>query len=314
MREPREPRRSCPAAKWRICALPEANGPNLLMSIVRAILSEMAERRLPPRVPEVDLVMNDEPAVAAFERAGAADGSMAGVYAYHLRHLASIIRENDAVLDLGCGPGRVITTMAGLSPDVRFVGVELSAGMLKAAEAACRQAKLSNVSYLKADMTLLEQVPAHSIDVVTSLMALHHVRDIESLSRLFCNVERVLRPGGGVFMLDLGRLRSSTAVDYFVRRSIPPNETYLERDYRASLQAAFSREEIAGALPEYLRRQLRIHSTPISPFMIALKGGRASIRSHPAIDSVRRATRQLSRRHRRDVRQLEFFFSLGGLR
>jgi tRNA (cmo5U34)-methyltransferase len=101
------------------------------------------------------------------------------------------------VLDFGCGTG--LLTLA-LQPHVRSVtGADTSAGMLDVLAQKARASGLDSVRVLKIDGGQ-PLGPAGSFDLITSSMALHHVRDIDAL---FAQLRALLRDGGHVALADL---------------------------------------------------------------------------------------------------------------
>jgi arsenite methyltransferase len=240
-------------------------------------------RELVPAAPfgrqaESDPVMDSEEAVAAFVRAGRPGGILSGVYTFYLEQVCRMIRPGDRVLDLGCGPAQLLTAIATKNRRARFVGIDRSAGMIAAGNASLRAAGLRNVELRIDDMTMLATVEDGGVDVVLSSMALHHLPGTGDLRRCFEAIERVMAHDARMFIADFGRLKSLKSVDYFVRRAIPRNEPILERDYRASLRAAFSKEEFSRALPSCARRRIAIYSTVVSPTMVVLMSAREPAR------------------------------------
>jgi SAM-dependent methyltransferase len=169
------------------------------------------------------------------------------------------------------------------------------------------------VELAREDMTRLEGVADRSIDAVVSSMSLHHLPDAAALDRAFAAVARVLRPGGGVYLTDFGRLKSLRSVDYFVARAAPGEDPALSVDYAQSLRAAFSREELARLSARHFGARVRVHATVVSPLVVVLK-------SEPRRDAgaikgaLRRAARALPAARRDDLRQLQLFLRADGLR
>lgn len=264
------------------------------------------------RIPEPDLIMDSEEAVSAFARAGQPNGILSGVYAFYVEQACRMVRPGDRVLDLGCGSALLLGSVAALNGDASFVGVDLSASMIETGNESLRHSPARNVALRIDDMTELSSVESGSVDVVLSSMALHHLPDADHLRRCFEAVERVLAPEGRVFISDFGRLKSLKSVEYFVRRAIPPDEPKLEDDYRASLRAAFSREEFARALSGRLKQRISIYSTVVSPMMVVLMT--------PFPESPRggdgdagRLLKALPRNRRADYQQLRLSLRLGGM-
>lgn len=101
---------------------------------------------------------------------------------------------NGTVLDVGTGTG--VIPLAGSSangPGMKFVGIDLSDGMLaKATRLLVEKGLQSQVEFLKMDAESLD-FEDHSFDAVISLYALHH---FPNPSRALSEIFRVLKPGG----------------------------------------------------------------------------------------------------------------------
>ncbi len=101
------------------------------------------------------------------------------------------VRENDAILDLGCGTGKLTVELARLAPQGRVTGLDPSPEMLtKAREAS---AAFGNLRLLELPAQNMEFVD--EFDLVFSNSALHWVKEQEEvMSRL----SRSLRKGGRI--------------------------------------------------------------------------------------------------------------------
>lgn len=215
--------------------------------------------------------MESSEAVAAYVRAGKPNGILSGMYAFQIEQVSKMVRPGDRVLDLGCGPGSLLHSIATMNQDADFLGIDLSSEMIASGVVSRGTVEaLDNLELRVDDMTTLETIESGSIDVVISSMAMHHLPSQHSLSDCFSAIERVLTPSGRIFISDFGRMRSLHSIEYFVRRAIPADEPVLEADYRASLRAAFSMAEIQSSLSDQLRNRVGIFSTIVSPVMIVL--------------------------------------------
>jgi ubiquinone/menaquinone biosynthesis C-methylase UbiE len=144
------------------------------------------------------LILNEGDPVA-FERAGRADAE----------RLAELFGPDDAVLDLGCGIGRVARYVA---PRCRELwAVDASETMLAAAR---RRLDGPNVRYARSEGTAMPAVPSESVDTAYSLLTLQHL-EREDAFALLRDLHRVLRPGGRAF-LTFPNLLSDTYLDAFV--------------------------------------------------------------------------------------------------
>jgi SAM-dependent methyltransferase len=100
-----------------------------------------------------------------------------GANSAHARFLAEHVtpRPDERLLDMGCGPGRVIP----LLPPVDYVGIDLSPHYIAKA-----QQKFGNRGrFICADVSEAE-VPARSFDIVTMMGLLHHLEDARARSTL----------------------------------------------------------------------------------------------------------------------------------
>ncbi|MEC3913033.1 methyltransferase domain-containing protein [Nocardia sp. CDC160] len=110
---------------------------------------------------------------------------------------ASGLGPGESALDIGCGPGRLVTELARLAgPHGRAVGLDPSAEMIDYAAAHAAP----NCSFdLGAAQSL--PYPDASFDVVTSTFAMHHIAEAERKTALEA-MFRVLRPGGRLLLAD----------------------------------------------------------------------------------------------------------------
>ena len=84
-----------------------------------------------------------------------------------------------------------------------------------------------NVKLRHGDITDLRAFANDSIDVVLSTMALHHLPDVLALKRTYSEVARILKPDGGIYMMDFGHLKSSRSIDYFAHQYADRQPAYL---------------------------------------------------------------------------------------
>ncbi len=94
---------------------------------------------------------------------------------------------DEAVLDAGCGSGRITSELLGRTPDGRLLAVDGSEAMIEKA----RQRLGERAEYLVADLAELEV--DEPVDLVFSTATLHWIPDHD---RLFQRLRAALRPGG----------------------------------------------------------------------------------------------------------------------
>ncbi|MBI2001474.1 MAG: methyltransferase domain-containing protein [Chloroflexi bacterium] len=113
------------------------------------------------------------------------------------------------VLDLGCGTGTLAVLMKHMSPQSEVVGLDADAKILEIARWKADKARVSIAFDL--GMAFELPYPDNAFDHVLSSFVLHHLTT-ENKARTFKEVYRILRPGGKLSVLDLGRPHGAYAV------------------------------------------------------------------------------------------------------
>jgi len=147
-----------------------------------------------------------------------------------------------AILDVGCGSGRLLRAARERWPSARLFGVDPSSGMIEAA----RRLTPAELHVTGAESLPL---PDASIDIAFSTIAFHHWSDA---SRGLREVARVLRPDGHFVLID----------------NIGPNwmAAYLkDRPYLSARQ----RVAVWSASGLRVTRQRRMFLFPIFPILLA---------------------------------------------
>lgn len=151
-------------------------------------------------------------------------------------------------IDLGCGPGDIPLRFARTYPGLSLLGVDGSAAMIALAEQArtASEFDLSRIEYRACRIDALpEEVIGAGFDFIVSNSLLHHLHDPTVLWR---TIRRVAKPGAAIFVGDLFRPASAAEVDRFVEVYAADEPEVLRRDFRASLHAAFTPDEVRGQL------------------------------------------------------------------
>ena len=110
------------------------------------------------------------------------------------------VTRNTALLDIGCGIGRLLVALA---PAVRTAtGIDVSAEMVKAARRRC--APHSNVTVLKGDGYGLGELGNESFDLAIAVDSFPYLRQsgYALAGRYFAESARVLKPGGELVILN----------------------------------------------------------------------------------------------------------------
>lgn len=285
----------------------------LSIPLLKVILTEIATKELAPRVNEPDLIMDDPDKVDAYTLASNEGCFMDAIYLFNTAQVSELIRPGDTVVDLACGPAGQLGMIAKLNPDAGFIGIDLSKPMLDRADVYLKKHRLTNVKTQQDSMTELAALDDQSVDVVFSTMALHHLPDQQSLADTFTAIKRVLKPGGGVYLIDFSRLKSSRSINYFAYQYADKQPELFTLDYLYSLRAAFSIADFKQAkscLPE----SVQFYKSAILPLLVAFKT--KSRQEKPLIEQRRTLLAMesvLSDHHKIDINDIKGLFQLGGL-
>lgn len=277
---------------------------------IHLALDRLGGRTL-PRVPEPALVMADPGQAAAFEMVGREDGILAYTYLYHAIQASGAIRPGARVLDLGCGPAHQLATIARLNPEAHFVGIDASPRMLELGAETLRRCGVSNVELRHGLLPQLPDLSDAAFDVVLSTMTLHHLPDCDTLFATCAEIRRLLRPGGGLYLVDFGRLRRHATQRFFAHERAAEQPALFTLDYYNSLRAAFSLDELRAAAA-LCGGDCVVERTFLVPFLVVIRS-----RARAPLDATQRqaasaAFAALGPRQRVDLRDLERFFAHGG--
>lgn len=284
------------------------------LPVIKQLLREVVSSKNAFRVPEPDLVMEDAAQVASFHEAGRPEGVMAPVYLFHAAQVCEIVKPGDTVLDLGCGPANQLGLVARLNPDVRFIGVDLSDKMLAKAERNLDTRGIGNVTLHRGDITELSAFQTASVDAVMSTVVLHHLPTEAALFRCFAEVKRVLKPRGGLYLVDFGHLKTEAAIRYFAYQYEERQPELFTVDYFNSLRAAFEITTWREGWTHYLKDFGGLFSTFVVPYMVAAKSPAEKLLSADVLKRLNNIYQAMPAHHQTDFKDLVTFFRLGGLR
>ncbi len=109
-----------------------------------------------------------------------------------LARLGLTVRQDDVVLDLGCGIGRLTRVLARRAAHV--LALDVSPEMLRRAQEL--NGALNNVTWLLGDGETLSGVEDASVDAAVSHVVFQHIPDAKVTLGYVEELGRVLRPGG----------------------------------------------------------------------------------------------------------------------
>lgn len=285
------------------------------MSFPLMLTHLLLERLTPtglPRQPEPQALMVESDQVASFMNSGRADGMLNYLYLFHAVMALPLIRPGDVVFDLACGPANQLLKMAALHPEASFVGIDASLPMLQQAEANIAAAGMRNIRLQQADISQLDGVDQAAADCVLCTMSLHHLTDTGQLAQCMQQVRRILRPAGGVYLADFGRLKRAATQRYFAYDRVAQQSAQFTDDFLNSMRAAFSLDELRQGAA-LLGAELDCHQTALAPFMVLLRSRARQHVDAALAQRVAAAYRGLSPLEQRDFNNLARWFRLGGL-
>ena len=116
-----------------------------------------------------------------------------------LMELSLKVETSETILDLGCGSGRLLMPLAKLYPNKKFVGVDLSDGMLSSLKRTVKKEGLTNVEVIKSDFDngWAKSFLGKKFDLVIFFQSIHFVGD---LPRFVGSVKEVLADKGVVII------------------------------------------------------------------------------------------------------------------
>ena len=198
------------------------------------------------RIPEPE-VMNDPLQVDAYAAAdfSGTDQAMVERIATLLQLSGASFKAQARLLDLGCGPGNITVRLAQQWPHCSALGLDAADRMIAVADERRRAAGLSR-ERLRYEQALL---PIHQADqpadLIVSNSLLHHLHDPH---QLWSSLIPLAAPHCLVLHRDLRRPDSEASIDRLCQCHVADAPLVLQRDYRASLHASFSLEEVKAQL------------------------------------------------------------------
>ena len=190
-----------------------------------------------PRIPEPE-VMDDSNEVQAYSSA-AADAYLSNIDDTFVEHTLRLIGPTaGCALDIGCGPGQILTKLSARLPGWKFIGVDRSLTMIHRATSLPH-----SVFFLAGDACSLP-FRGSSFDLVLCNSVLHHIGDPACL---FAEIRRIAKPGAAILLRDLRR-PSRFGFPLHVRWYGRHYDGLMYRLYRDSVRAAYTSEELSAML------------------------------------------------------------------
>ena len=163
-----------------------------------------------------------------------------------------VLPEAALILDLGCGPGNISERLAVRWPLSNVIGLDGASSMIGMANQRLSDLcpAIKNLSYLLVDLghCCLGDIPQiNGASVIVSNSFLHHLHNPQSL---WMAVKQIAEPNALILHRDLRRPFNEQEVDALCALYVSHAPTILQRDFRASLIAAFTTDEVRDQLDQ----------------------------------------------------------------
>lgn len=195
------------------------------------------------RIPEPEELM-DEPAQAqAYAQADFSDANTRFVEL--VEHQAGA-KLQGLLLDLGCGPADIPLLLAQRHPQLWIDALDGAPAMLELArQKLATDPDAGERVRLRCDHLPCPQLGHGSYAHVVSNSLLHHLADPHVMWQ---TIAHAAAPGADIVVMDLARPPSEIAIDALVETYALNEAEVLRRDFRNSLFAAYTVDEVAAQL------------------------------------------------------------------
>lgn len=206
----------------------------------------MAHNPLMQRIPEPEQLMNDPAQARAYAEADFSEAN--SQFMRLLKQLVPGALEGQA-LDLGCGPADIPIALLQENPALELDAVDGADAMLTLArDSLSRLPGLSDRLRLHCHtLPSVELAEAH-YDFILSNSLLHHLDDPDDL---WLTLHHCAADGAHILVMDLLRPASELVVDSLVESYALNEPELLRRDFRNSLYAAYTLEEVQQQLDRH---------------------------------------------------------------
>ena len=123
------------------------------------------------------------------------------------------------ILEIGCGTGRNLVSAAGLYPEARFFGIDVSTEMLTSAISSISRHGLENrIRVAHGDATAFDPQPLFGIQRFDHVLVSYSLSMIPNWRRVLESAARRLKPGGRLHIVDFGGQKQMPAMAHTLLR------------------------------------------------------------------------------------------------
>lgn len=159
------------------------------------------------------------------------------------------------VLDLGCGTADISERFAAAFPKMRMHGIDGSEAMLHFARINIDAVRLHEQIRLFKRTLPVENLPKEQYSAIICNSLLHHLKDPQLLWQ---SIRQFAAPGAPIFVMDLMRPETEAQADELTRLHAGSEPQVLKQDFRNSLSAAYTPEEVESQLLQAGLHHLKI--------------------------------------------------------
>jgi len=234
-----------------------------LFALARLAAAQRLHRSTVQRVPEPRTLMDDAEQIEGYDAAGETTLGLVYCLSAEVIHLALRSGARPALLDLACGTGRFTARLAAALRPRSIRAVDLSPEMIRVARSNLERVRFAGEVQLEiGDITKLDHIGDDSFDLVTCSFTAHHLPSADpAVGRLLREMDRIARPDGVVFLLDLGRLKTRKLMEQYVRIFSAGQSDRHNEDFLNSILAAFTPAEMRVVVPPDTRHGRWLHFT-----------------------------------------------------
>ncbi len=162
------------------------------------------------------------------------------------------IKATDHILDVGCGPGTITTSLAKYASEGKTVGVDISTSVIEKAKALAAESNIPTQgpgSVVFEEGNILDGLayPDDTFDIIFSSQVLGHMPAPDLPLRALVEMRRVLKPGGILASRDgLG--------ERFYPKSLDLDRLWGDNQFRASRKGAPEVDPTPSMMPALLRK------------------------------------------------------------
>ncbi len=106
------------------------------------------------------------------------------------------VKQDDKILDLGCGNGRLLKSL----PEVSYWGLDVGSVLLVQAEKLANELNFRRVNFERLDMLELNKLNENNFDVVFMLASFNHLPSQKLRLKVLVDIKKLLKPNGLLIM------------------------------------------------------------------------------------------------------------------